>query len=349
MVVLFSDATHLNLRKVMRETLIPARLLAIGMPLTMVAGTLTALLLFTDASLWEAAILATILAPTDASLAATVVKSKLVPARIRQALEVEGGLNDGIATPFLILFIMLSGIALHDQDQSWLTFAVRQVGFGVVGGVVVGLLGGWLMTRAERRNLITADAKQLALLALAVLSWGLTDHLLGGNGFIAAFVAGSFLHLSYDNARAQMAEFDEAWRDLLVYFVFFAFGLMAGRALPNMTGTIWLYALLSLTVVRMLPVALSLIGTRLQPATVLFMGWFGPRGLASVVLGMVYLEEVTDISANSTIVLAMAATVLLSVLAHGISANPLIKLFAGRLTNLEPDAPEYEKPVVPYS
>ena len=348
-VVLFSDATRLNLRKVMRETLIPARLLAIGMPLTMVAGTLTALLLFTNASLWEAAILATILAPTDASLAATVVKSKLVPARIRQALEVEGGLNDGIATPFLILFIMLSGIALHDQDQSWLTFAVRQVGFGVVGGVVVGLLGGWLMTRAERRNLITADAKQLALLALAVLSWGLTDHLLGGNGFIAAFVAGSFLHLSYDTARAQMAEFDEAWRDLLVYFVFFAFGLMAGRALPNMSGIIWLYALLSLTVVRMLPVALSLIGTRLQPATVLFMGWFGPRGLASVVLGMVYLEEVTDISANSTIVRAMAATVLLSVLAHGISANPLIKLFSGRLTNLEPDAPEYEKPVVPYS
>ena len=348
-VVLFSDATRLDLRKVMRETLIPARLLAIGMTLTMEGGTLTALLLFTDVPLWEAAILATILAPTDASLAATVVKSKLVPARIRQALEVEGGLNDGIATPFLIFFIALSGAALHGQDQSWLIFAVRQVGFGVAGGVVVGVLGGWLMTRAERHNLIAAGAKQLALLALAVLSWWLTDHLLGGNGFIAAFVAGSFLHLSFDNARAHMAEFDEAWGDLLVYFVFFAFGLMAGRALPNMSGTIWLYALLSLTVVRMLPVALSLIGTRLQPATVLFIGWFGPRGLASVVLGMVYLEEVTHISANSTIVLAMAATVLLSVLAHGISANPLIKLYARRLTNLEADAPEREKPVVTYS
>ena len=149
---------------------------------------------------------------------------------------------------------------------------------------MVGLLGGWLMTRAERRKLMNVEAKQLALLSLAVLSWGLTDHLLGGNGFIAAFVAGSFLHLSYENARAHMAEFDEAWGDLLVYFVFFTFGLMAGRALPNMSGTIWLYALLSLTVVRMLPVALSLIRTRLQPATILFMGWFGPRGLASAVI-----------------------------------------------------------------
>ena len=182
-----------------------------------------------------------------------------------------------------------------------------------------------------------------------MLSWWLTDHLLGGNGFIAAFVAGSVLRLSYENAQEQMDDFDGAWGDLLVYFVFFAFGLMAGRALPNMSGIMWLYALLSLTVVRMLPVALSLIGTGLQPATVLFIGWFGPRGLASVVLGMVYLEEVTHISANANIVRAMAATVLLSVLAHGISANPLIKLYARRLTKLEPDAPEYEKPVVTYS
>lgn len=197
------------------------------------------------------------------------------------------------------------------------------------------------MTQAERRGWIAGKAKQLAMLALAVMAWWLADHVLGGNGFIAAFVAGGALRFSHEDAHEHMAHFDESWGDLLVYFVFFAFGLIAAPVLTNIPGVIWLYALLSLTVVRMLPVAISMIGVRLQPASVLFMGWFGPRGLASVVLGMLYLEEVTSIDANSNIVLAMIATVLLSVLAHGISANPGVKLYARSIASLGPDTPEY--------
>jgi NhaP-type Na+/H+ or K+/H+ antiporter len=123
--------------------------------------------------------------------------------------------------------------------------------------------------------------------------------------------------------------------------VFFALGVIAAPEMGSITGQLWLCALLSLTLVRLLPVALSLLGTKLQPASVLFVGWFGPRGLASIILGLVYLEKQTRLSANSTIVLAMIATVLLSVLAHGVSANPAIRLCAGQVADLEPGAPEY--------
>lgn len=179
------------------------------------------------------------------------------------------------------------------------------------------------------------------MLALAVLSWWLAEHALGGNGFIAAFVAGGTLRMRYEDAQQHMSKFDETWGDLLVYLVFFVLGVTAAPELQSISGQIWLYGLLSLTAVRMLPVALSLIGTKLQPASVLFLGWFGPRGIASVVLGLVYLERQTRLSVNSTFVLAMIATVLLSVLPHGVSANPAIRLYAGPVADLEPGAPEY--------
>jgi NhaP-type Na+/H+ or K+/H+ antiporter len=342
-VLLFADATHTSLREVVRESQLPARLLGIGMPLTILTGTLAALLLVSDAPLWQAAILATILAPTDASLGASVVKSRLVPHRIRQALEVESGLNDGLSMPLLVLFIALSGVELHGSEKAWLVFTAQQIGFGLLVGLGIGWLGGLLMTYSEGRSWLAEGAKQLSTLSLAVLSWWLAEHVLGGNGFIAAFVAGGTLRTSYEHSHRHMARFNEAWGDLLVYLVFFTFGLIAAPALESITGLIWLYALLSLTVVRMLPVALATMGGKLQPSSVLFLGWFGPRGLASVVLGMVYLEQVTEIGANSNIVLAVIATVLLSVLAHGVSANPAIGLYANALqaAELDPEAPEY--------
>jgi NhaP-type Na+/H+ or K+/H+ antiporter len=147
--------------------------------------------------------------------------------------------------------------------------------------------------------------------------------------------------MRYEDAHEHMTRFDEAWRDLLVYMVFFAFGVIAAPELGRITGQLWLYALLSLTFVRLLPVALSLVGTKLQPASVLFVGWFGPRGLASIILGLFYLENQTRLGVNSTIVLAMIATVLLSVLAHGLSANPAIRLYAGQVADLTQGAPEH--------
>jgi NhaP-type Na+/H+ or K+/H+ antiporter len=310
------------------------------MPLTILAGAVVAMLLFHDAPVWHAAILATILAPTDASLGAAVVNNPLVPHRIRQALEVESGLNDGFSMPLLVLFIALSGTELHGSNERWLVFTLEQIGFGLLVGLGTGWVGGLLMTQSEKRDWLGDGAKQLATLSLALLSWWLAEHVVGGNGFIAAFVAGGTLRFSYEQARRHMARFSEAWGNLLVYLIFFAFGMALGPQLGKITGRIWLYGLLSLTVARMLPVAISMLGTKLPASSVLFLGWFGPRGLASVVLGMVYLEEVTTIGVNSSIILGMMATVLLSVLAHGVTANPGVKLYARLLggAGARPDA-----------
>ncbi|MFC2054829.1 cation:proton antiporter [Chloroflexota bacterium] len=342
-VVLFTDATRISLRQVNRESQLPARLLGIGMPLTILTGMVVAVLLFSDLTVWEAAILATILAPTDASLGAAVVNSRLVPARIRQALSVESGLNDGLSIPLLMLFIALAQVESPTHDTSWIVFTAQQIGFGLLVGLALGWVGGRLMANAERRSWMTKAAQQLALLALAVLSWGFAEKMIGGNGFIAAFVAGSMIKYSFDSAHERMADFDEAWGNLLTYFIFFLFGAIAAPFLGVISGLLWLYALLSLTLVRMLPVAIALIGARLQRASVLFLGWFGPRGLASIVLGLIFLEEKTNLAGEAIIQMALIATVLLSIFAHGISAYPAINKYAQQVQSMGPDAPEKQE------
>lgn len=339
-VVLFSDATHISFRQVRQENQLALRLLGIGMPLTIIAGSAAAAVIFAGVSIWEAAILGTILAPTDASLGTAVFNSKLIPLRIRQALTVEAGLNDGLSMPFLILFIGLSGVELAGHTDTWAVYAAQQIGFGALGGLAVGLLGGSLMVAADRRQWTEAKSRQLAMVVLAIMAWLLAGHTLHGNGFIAAFVAGAAFRYTYRQAHEQMTAFDESWGDFLTYFIFFYFGLVAAPLLPEITGSLWLYGILSLTLVRMAPVAIALIGARLRPETVLLMGWFGPRGLASVVLGLIYVETATDVPSNSFIVLAMIAAVMLSVIAHGASAYPATKLYARRVGNSEAEITE---------
>jgi NhaP-type Na+/H+ or K+/H+ antiporter len=342
-VVLFADATRISLRKVRRESQLPGRLLGIGMPLTIMAGTLVALLIFTEFSLWEAAILATILAPTDASLGSAVVNSKRVPARIRQALNVESGLNDGLSVPLLMLFVALARVESPGEDTSWFIYTAQQIGFGLLVGAGLGFLGGWLIRHANRRDWISKGAQQLALLSLALLSWWLAEKVLHGNGFIAAFTAGAMVQLGFENARERMIEYNEAWEDILIYFVFFFFGMLAAQDLLSISLPIWVYAILSLTLVRMLPVGISMIRSRLHISSVLFLGWFGPRGLASIVLGLIFLAEKADLPGESLIVLTVIATVLLSVFAHGISSAPAINVYARQVEAMPPDALECQE------
>ena len=340
-IVLFGDATRISLKQAVVEGNFPARLLLVGMPLTVLLGAALAYWLFGEAiPFWEAAILATILAPTDASLGAVVVDSKLVPARVREALSVESGLNDGLSMPFFVLFFALAGFEMHGQSHTWVQFTIMQIGLGVLVGFLIGWAGGKLMNWSENRSWMFEGTHLIALLSLAIIAWGVANGL-GGNGFIAAFVGGSALRWSYSRAADYAEEFEDSWGDLLVYFVFFFFGMLAAPWIAHIPLTGWLYAILSLTVVRMLPVALSLIGTNFAAGTVLFMGWFGPRGLASVVLGLIYLEELTAIHINQSIILTVIATVLLSVLLHGVSAAPLSKVYARYLRKLPSDAPEF--------
>jgi NhaP-type Na+/H+ or K+/H+ antiporter len=214
----------------------------------------------------------------------------------------------------------------------------------VLVGLGVSWLGGKLMVSAGRRGWMDGKSHQLALLSMAVLAWALAEHGFHGNGFIAAFYAGMGLLLSYRNTDQPQPHFDESWIDLLIYFVFFYFGVSVGPALSSFTGQFWLYAILSLTLVRMVPVAISMIGVGLRSVSTLFLGWFGPRGLAGIILALIYLEEVehiVGIDVNMTILLAGVATVLLSIVAHGVSAKPGINLYTRQMTDLKPGDPEY--------
>jgi NhaP-type Na+/H+ or K+/H+ antiporter len=340
--LLFTDATRIDLRKLLKETVLPERLLAIGMPLTILAGTIVAVLLFDGFSIWEAALLAVILAPTDASLGQVVVQSRLVPERIRQALNVEAGLNDGLAMPLFTLFVGLAASIDPIITGDWLLYTVEQIFFGLLPGIIIGWLGGWLIGKTGNRGWIEESLQQLGLLALALMCYG-GANLLGGNGFIAAFTGGLLVKRGFEDAHFHTSEFSEAWGQLLNYFVFFIFGMIAAQLIPQFDSITLIFAILSLTIVRMLPVAVAMIRTRLTPASVLFMGWFGPRGLASIVLGLIFLEGEVSLSYETTIINAVAATVLISIFSHGVSALPGIKWYARLLEDLDESAPEMQE------
>jgi len=339
--LLFTDATHIDLRKLLKETTLPLRLLGIGMPLTILAGTIAAVLCFRGLSIWEAALLAVILAPTDAGLGQVVVKSRLVPDSIRQALGVEAGLNDGLSMPFFSLFIALALAADSLWSGTWLIYTAEQIGFGLLAGILVGWVGGWLLGEAGKRDWIDEPLQQLGLLALALACYG-SARLVGGNGFIAAFVGGLMVKRGFEDAHFHMADFSEAWGQLLNFTVFFIFGMISARVIPARESVMFLYAALSLTIVRMLPVGIAMAGTRLKAASVLFLGWFGPRGLASIVLGLIFLEREAHLDYQATIARAVATTVLVSIFAHGLTALPGMKWYARQIDGLDESAPELQ-------
>jgi NhaP-type Na+/H+ or K+/H+ antiporter len=340
---LFGDASRIQARSMWQDSQLPDRLLLIGMPLAILTGTVVALLVLTSLTFWEAAILAVILAPTDASLGASIATSPRVPDRIRKALNIESGLNDGLSVPFLMLFIALARVDSPLENTSWILYTLRVIGLGLLVGGVMGWGSGRLLGFAAHRGWTEEKAEQLGLLAVVVLTFFIA-HEIGGNEFIAAFVAGLLVKVGFVDARERMLDFSEAWGELLVYFVFFIFGALAAPFLPAITFSVAVYAALSLTLVRMLPVAIAVLRIKLQRSSVLFLGWFGPRGLASVVLGLVYLKEQANLPGEPIILLTVAATVLLSVYAHGISTAPAIKRYGAIVESLPPEAPEFKEP-----
>jgi sodium/hydrogen antiporter len=344
-IVLFTDAARINLPALRRNQGLPLRLLGIGMPLTIALGTTTAALLLTDLTFWEAAIVGTVLAPTDAALGQAVVANRRVPVGVRQSLNVEAGLNDGLSVPFLTLFLALALANEELQPASfWIRFALEQVGLGILVGVGVGLVGGWLVGRASQREWMTESFQRLSLLVLAIIAWALADQV-GGNGFIAAFVGGLAAGPTIERVGERLIRFTETEGQLLNLSVFFIFGVLVVRVLQPLSWEVALYVVLSLTVIRMLPVALSLIGTHLGGVSVVFMGWFGPRGLASIVLGLIVVEEAPLLAGRDEMMLVVALTVLLSVLLHGVSAAPLSAVYARRVEEMAAGAPEKQEAV----
>ena len=336
--LLFTDASRTDLRFLKSIRKLPTRLLSTGMLLTILLGGLAALVCFRQLTILEAGILAAILAPTDAGLGQIIVTNERVPMRIRQALNVEAGLNDGLSVPFLLFFMALSGAAEEGRTSRLAHFMLEQLGYGALIGIGVGLIGGWLLCLAQKKNWIAASWLQLGVVALPLFCAIISEHT-AASMFIAAFVAGLAVQVGFKEAGQHSVEFTEEWGQLLNLSVFFIFGALVARDWSQFTSAHLLYAVLSLTVVRMLPVAVALIGTRLSKATVLFMGWFGPRGLASIVLALVYLEEKNQ-NVAADIRLSVMLTVFISIFAHGLSARPGINLYARKVATLGADAPE---------
>jgi NhaP-type Na+/H+ or K+/H+ antiporter len=323
--LLFTDAARIDPRAV-RGNPLPARLLGIGLPLTVGLGALLGLLVLTDLEAWECAIVAAVLAPTDAALGQAVFSSPAVPERVRQALGVESGLNDGGSVPFLMLFIALAA-SEEGAGGGWLRFTVEQIGFGALIGVAAGALGGLALLRAAERGWTTTVYERLGLAAVALIAFVVADEV-GGNGFIAAFVAGGAAGMAAGHLRERMIDFAEEEGELLKVAVLFIFGVFAADALAGVTWQMVAYAVLSLTVIRMLPVAIALAGQGLDARTIAFMGWFGPRGLASVILALVVIEEEPLLAGLEEIFLVMTVTVLMSVVAHGVTAAPFTRRLA---------------------
>jgi NhaP-type Na+/H+ or K+/H+ antiporter len=321
--VLFSDASRINLRQLRRDANVPVRLLAVGLPLTIVLGALAAVPIFGQLSLEEAVIVAVVLAPTDAALGQAVVIEPRVPTRIRQGLNVESGLNDGICVPLLFIAVAAADVQSDltgGRDAG--TLVLEEIGYGVVGGVVAGLIVFAIVRFAGRRDLIEGAWLQVVPAAGAALAYGIAIGL-HGSGFIAAFVAGGVFGGLLARDPAEVNRLAEEVGNVLNGVTFLIFGaVLLGPALGHLSWDLVLYAVLSLTVVRMLPVAIAMLGTRARPVTVAFMGWFGPRGLASIVFALILLEE-SNLPHEQTILMAIYLTVGLSVLAHGITASPL--------------------------
>jgi NhaP-type Na+/H+ or K+/H+ antiporter len=324
--LLFSDAARIDLVSLRRHLAWPGRLLLIGLPLTMAAGALAGLAVFPGMAFASVALLSIMVSPTDAALGQRVVSDPSVPARVRQALNVESGLNDGLAVPFFLVFVDLSLAELHSGPLSAVVQrAADQIGWGLAAGLGAALAGGLLARWAERRGWLESSWRQTLTLATAVLSYSAAVAL-GGSGFIAAFAGGAAFRQIAGAPGARSLLFTEDAGELLAAVTWAGFGALAlGKALSLVTWQIALYALLSLTVVRLAPVALAMLGSGARRPTVAFMGWFGPRGLASIVFALIALDDhVPDAQLLFTVA---TITVALSVVAHGLTSAPLVGVY----------------------
>ncbi len=320
--VLFSDASRIGWRHLRADLGLYARLLGAGLPLTIGLGTLLALTLL-GGNIWLALLVGAALAPTDAALGATMMVNPAVPARIRRLINVESGLNDGIATPFVWIAIAGAGTAAHEV-MTGPAIALAELALGLLIGAVVGGAGGWLVGVARRRGWASDGFAGSAVLGLAVCAYAAAVAL-HGNGFIAAFAGGLAFGTAGGQGGTRLVPFVEETGATVSLLVWLMFGAVAvAPAFASLTWQMVLYAGLSLTVIRMIPVALALVGARLGWGAVLFVGWFGPRGLASVVFALLALEEL-GASVARPVVAVITFTVLLSVIAHGLSADPLAK------------------------
>lgn len=327
-ILLFSDASMIDAQTLRRGFVWPERMLILGLPLTMMLGTIVALLLLPGWTIWEAALIAAILAPTDAALGQAVVTNKAVPERVRRALTVEIGLNDGLALPAVLFFGCIAVGGFHDNIQnSWLVFAAEQIGLGALAGAAIGWLGGKAVRHAAEARLTSETFEGIGALALAGLAY-FGSIAIGGNGFLAAFVGGLAFGQATKRRCRFVGEFMEAEGQVLVWLTFLLVGaVLMPMAARHIEPAAILMIFISLVVVRPLAIWLSLWGTDASPKVKAFMGWFGPRGLATVLFALLVVGDLEALVRGEEIVTIAATAVGLSALLHGITAAPAARRF----------------------
>tara|TARA_R110001592_G_scaffold363372_2_gene686200 strand:- start:72091 stop:73314 length:1224 start_codon:yes stop_codon:yes gene_type:complete len=335
--VLFTDAANANLGTLRAVKKIPVRLLLIGLPLTIAAGVVAGFFIFDSLSLLEIALLATMLAPTDAALGQAVVTNESVPDSVRESLNVESGLNDGICVPVLLVFLAFAtGEAGGDEATGLIMrLPIEAMGIGAGVGVVLAIMGSALVRFCGTRGWISGAWTRIPVITLAIFCFALSQWL-GGSGFIGAFVGGMLFGSFIKNheAKEELLGGAEAMGNLMSLLTWFAFGAAAfGKGLQDVSLQVILYAVLSLTIIRIVPVWLCLVGVKMRFDSKMFLGWFGPRGLASIVFIVIVLEE--NLPSSDTLVAVVTWTVALSIIAHGVSAVPLANRYARRVAGRE--------------
>ena len=328
--LLFTDASNANLKDLKLSFHIPQRLLLIGLPLTILLGFGTGVLLFDGLTLFEIAILATMLSPTDAALGKAVVTNETVPSNIRESLNVESGLNDGICVPILFVFIALA-VGTDVQGSSIdlaLKLVAKEIGIGLVVGLGLTALDAWFLKLCWQREWISDIWVQLPVVALSVSCFTVAQSL-HGSGYIAAFTGGILFGVLIKKSKHKLLHAAEATGETLALVTWIVFGAaVVGQSFAHFSWQVLLYSVLSLTVIRMLPIYLSLSGMGINNKDKLFLGWFGPRGLASIVFAIIVLNE--NLPGGYTLAMTVVCTVILSVVAHGMTANPLTNTYTDK-------------------
>jgi NhaP-type Na+/H+ or K+/H+ antiporter len=331
--VLFTDAANADVRVLRRNLGIPERLLLIGLPLTIGLGFVLGVAIFPGLSLLAVALLATMLAPTDAALGKSVVTNMAVPAVMRESLSFESGLNDGICVPVLIVFLGLAvGMNVeHNTFLHALRVVLEQLGIGLAVGLGLTAAAAWVLRSAASRGWVTEHWMQIPVVALSTACYA-AAHEAGGSGFVACFAGGLLMSAITKHHKHELLAAAEGTGEVLALFTWAIFGAaIVGQAAGAFTWEVVLYAVLSLTIIRIVPVLIALAGTGMGWAGKFFIGWFGPRGLASIVFAIIVYQE--NVPERSELALVVVMTVILSVIAHGLSANPLVNALGAKLSN----------------
>lgn len=330
-VLLFLDAAQINLHALRRRHQWPLRMLALGLPLAIIIGTLAAMPFLSGEPLIVAALAAALLAPTDAALGQAVITNKAVPERVRRALTLESGLNDGLALPAILLFASLAGEMMQPGATDWLMFGAKQLVLGPLAGAALGAAGGVLFLTAKRRGMTTDTIEGIGSIAMAGGAYLAADEI-GGNGFISAFVAGLFFGNVIKGQCAFIYEFTESEGQMLSWGAFFLIGLaLLPEAIAHLDAGSLALILVSLFIVRPLAVWLSLVGTDAAPLTKLFFGWFGPRGLATALFALLIVDQIDHEIGQQLLNLAVNA-VWISAVLHGVTAVPFARWYAAHMS-----------------